>query len=115
LKKRCSELLEASVIMRVAIATIRLMSPAEGGKRLAIRGDYRCPVFFRNVPELSLHGYECRLLLGEISIVPGETARDVPIAFLSPNDVFPHLNIGVRFRLWEGRDIGDGEITRMPD
>lgn len=101
--------------MKVAIATIRLKSTSEGGKTVPVQpgADFGCPVFFKDVPQLSEHGYDCRLLLRRIGIglAPGETRCDVPVGFLSPEEVFPNLKIGVRFELWEGRVIGEGEVT----
>ena len=101
--------------MKIAMAKIRLKSSKEKGKSLAIGqgGDFGCPVFFKDVAALSEHGYDCRLLLKRtgITISPGETAENVPIAFLSSEEVFQHLQVGVRFKLWESREIGEGEIT----
>ncbi len=103
--------------MKTAIATISLKAE-DGGKKVAIGrgGDYSCPVFFLEIPELELHGYDCRLLLKENnrSISPGETASNVRIAFLSPDEVFAHIKVGTRFVLWEMGPIGEGEITSLP-
>ena len=100
-------------------ATIRLKATEKDGKSRAIGngGDYSCPVFFEGVPELSAHGYDCRFLLGRDgrTISPGETAQDVPLAFLSPREVLAHVRIGTRFTLWEGGTIGEGEITALMD
>lgn len=105
--------------MKIAIARIRLKTPSEGGKRVPIgRGaDFGCPVFFKDVPALSGHGYDCRLMLRALgkTIEPGDSVSDVPIAFLSPEQVFPHLQVGVRFGLWERGEIGEGEITAIPE
>ena len=107
--------------MKIAIAKIRLKSSEEGGKSLAIGqgGDFGCPVFFKDVAALSEHAYDCRLLLKRIGITifPGQTVENVPIAFLSPEEVFQHLQVGVSFKLWESREIGEGEITEiyLPD
>lgn len=105
--------------MRTATAQIRLKPTSEGGKGVAIGngGDFACPVYFEDVAELSAHAYDCRLLLhaSGATIAPGGFERDIEIAFLSPDEVFPHLKVGVRFRLWEGRDIGEGEITSVAE
>ncbi|MCB2182260.1 MAG: hypothetical protein KQH63_09560 [Desulfobulbaceae bacterium] len=104
--------------METAIARIRLKATEEGGKRspVGLGGDFGCPVFFRDVEALSEHGYDCRLLLQRVgkTIAPGDTAENIPLAFLSPEEVFPHLRIGVRFQLWEAGEIGEGEITEIP-
>lgn len=103
--------------MKIAIARIKLKSTEEGGKNLAIGrgGDFSCPLFFKDVAALSEHGYDCRLLLKRIgcTISPGETAEKIPLVFLSQEEVFKHLQVGVRFYLWESGEIGEGEITEI--
>jgi hypothetical protein len=105
--------------MKEIRATIRLKATEEYGKTRSIGngGDYSCPVFFLDVPELSGHGYDCRLLLGPDgwTIAAGETAQNVPLAFLSPHEVIAHVTIGTRFTLWEAGTIGEGEITALKD
>ncbi len=105
--------------MKIAIAKIRLKSTEEGGKILPVGlgYDYSCPVFFKDVAALSVHGYDCRLLIKRLglTIAPGETVENVPLAFLSPEEVFQHLHVGVRFQLWERGEIGEGEITEIPN
>lgn len=104
--------------MKIAEARIHLTPTQSGGKRPSIgpEADYSCPVFFQSLPGLGSHGYDCRLLLHRagLTIGLGETAEDVPIAFLSPDEVFAHIAIGSRFVLWESGPIGEGEITRLP-
>lgn len=103
--------------MKYVTARVCLMAPEQGGKQHPIGngGDYACPVFFLDSPELSAHGYDCRLLLSrnERTISPGETASDVPLAFLSSNEVLAHVRVGMRFTLWESGVIGEGEITAL--
>ena len=104
--------------MKIALAKIKLKPTEEGGKSVSMGngGDYSCPVFFTNVVGLSDRGYDCRLLLKrvEVTIAPGQTVENVPLAFLSPEEVFPCLRIGIVFKLWEGGEIGEGEITALP-
>ena len=101
------------------MARIRLKRTEEGGKSLAIGngGDYGCPVFFRDVEALSAHGWECRLLLSQVDVTiePGDTVENTPLAFLSPEEVFEHLRVGDCFQLWEMGGIGEGVITTIPD
>ncbi len=104
--------------MKIAMAKIQLKSTEEGGKisPVGLGDNYGCPVFFKDVAALSNHGWECRLLLKRLkrTIAPGETAENVAVAFLSPDEVFQHLRVGMRFKLWEGGEIGEGEITGIP-
>lgn len=101
--------------MKVAMATVHMWPTDRGGKSLAIGngGDYSCPIFFPQVEKLSAHGYDCRMLLGVIGkdIRPGETLHNVPIAFLSSNEVFSNIGVGTRFHVWEAKLVGEGEIT----
>lgn len=104
--------------LRHVFARIRLKTPADGGRTQALpRGGFGCPVFFEGIPELSEHGYDCRFVPSEVthSMNPGQVAEEVAIQFLSWEEVRPHLKPGVRFTLWEGRSIGEGEITRIDD
>lgn len=105
--------------MKTITARINLKATHEGGKKAAVGqgGDYSCPVFFPDIPDLASHGYDCRLLLGRDrrSIQPGDTAEGILLAFLSPHEVLPHINVGTRFVLWESGPIGEGVVTKMPE
>ena len=92
---------------------LTLAPTSEGGRRKPIvPPTYHCPVFFDGIPPLSERGCDCRILVvdhgGPIS--PGETVEVIPMVFLSESEVLPHIFPGVRFRLWEGRTIGSGEV-----
>jgi hypothetical protein len=78
------------------------------------QGEFSCPVFFENLPELSVHGYDCRLFTRELPVplAPGGSA-DVRMAFLSWKEIASKVHIGTRFSLWEGKTIGHGEIVRL--
>lgn len=102
--------------MKRAIAKIIFLSTEKGGRTQALPSmHFRCSVFFESVRALSAHGYDCRLLLVEYGtpIFPGETANELGMIFLYPEDVFPHLEKGVKFTLWEGKTIAHGEILRI--
>lgn len=99
--------------MKRIFAKIALLGVADGGRSQGLpMMNFGCPVFFQSVPALGSHGYECRLLLPEYgqTISPGETAQPVPMIFLSAEEVGAHLTPGVKFTLWEGRTIAEGEI-----
>jgi hypothetical protein len=102
-------------MMRV-IARIALKGADEGGRRTPISvATYGCPVFFENIPELSAHGYDCRMLVSEFAkeIRPGTTVSEIALMFLSEDEVLPHMKPGVSFRLWEGKIIGSGTVVRI--
>ncbi|GKT26119.1 hypothetical protein [Acidovorax sp. SUPP3334] len=102
--------------MKRIFAKINLFSNFDGGRSQAIPAmNFGCPVFFENIPALSKHGYDCRLLMSEYgqSISPGEIAEPVPIIFLSQDEVLLHVKVGAQFSLWEGKKIGVGEILKI--
>src|SRR5688572_19439485 len=105
------------VPMKTVTARITLRPTQFGGRRGPILEgrDHRCTVFFKNIPELTDQGYDCRLLLTAFAepLEPGHTADGVPMAFLSASEVMPRLRIGTKFDLWEGNTIGEGEITAI--
>ena len=102
--------------MKRAIAEIYFLKTDQGGRTQPVPSmNFGCPVFFEGVAALSSHGYDCRMMVPEhgSAIALGETISEVVIAFLYPDDVFPYLRPGVKFRLWEGKTIGYGEILRI--
>ena len=97
-------------------ARISLKKTEDGGRTGPILArDYGCPLFFQNEYELEKHGYDCRLLLSQLGkgIAPGETLAKVPIRVLCPETVIPHLLVGARFQMWEGKVIGHGEVLSI--
>lgn len=102
--------------MRKMVVRMRLLSQEEGGRSQALPPDiFGCPMFFEGVPELSSHGYDCRILVSEIQkpIAPGDEVEEVKIVFLSPAPIFAHVRLGTRFSLWEGKTIAHGEVVRI--
>lgn len=101
--------------MFVILADINLKSTADGGRKSPIMAERRyfpCPLFFDSVKELSAHGYDCRMHIDR-DLWPGDSAKEVPIAFLCPEDVQPHLKVGVEFNMWEAGYIGRGRVVAM--
>ena len=106
--------------MKRAIVRIQLLTTEEGGRRFPLLSPhFRCPVFFEDIPELSVpgHAYDCNLFVAELNrqILPGDTVEEIAMAFLAPDLVFPHLKPGARFRLWEGKTIGTGLVLRIEE
>jgi hypothetical protein len=102
--------------MKRAIARIKFLSSGEGGRTQPIPlMNFGCPVFFEGIPELSKHGYDCRVLVPEhgAEITPGETVEKLGMIFLYPEDVFPFARPGTKFSLWEGKTIAHGEILGL--
>lgn len=103
--------------MKKVKATISLFDEKLGGRKspLVPVRFFGCPLFFKNIAELSSHGYDCRILVNEYGkeINPGDTIHDLDILFLSSDEVFKYIKIGTEFYLWEGGYIGTGIITRI--
>lgn len=96
-----------------AVARVVLFGPERGGRRTAIPPiRFRCPVFFGEGRQV---GHDCMFNFEEIGagLEPGGESREVPIKFLSRETVAELLHSGMRFILWEGRDIGEGEILKI--
>ena len=94
-------------------ARVHLFPTDAGGRRTTISSPhYGCAVFFGRQRE---QGYDCRLLLDQVgaTLEPGGPGVVVPVKFLSPELVAPFLRPGARFVLWEGKDIGEGEVVQV--
>ncbi|MCT6518112.1 MULTISPECIES: hypothetical protein [Enterobacterales] len=98
-------------------ATITLFTTQLGGRRSPMTSSrpYHCPLFFASPIEIAQHGFDCRILINEleINLYPGETANNIPIIFLSPEEIFPYLKINMSFNIWENGYIGEGIITKI--
>lgn len=92
--------MEADVLVEVG-----LFNPHEGGRSGPTPDEsFGCIFVF---------GSKCfdgRLLLGGFGALrPGQTAR-VPVKFLCPADVAPHLHVGASFDLRDFRVFGRGVV-----
>lgn len=90
---------------------LRLRTADEGGRQ---KGEippvqFRCPFVFED------EMFDCRLLLDDAgtSLQPGASYEGIPVKFLFPDLVKPRLAPGATFKLWEGRDIADGEVLEV--
>lgn len=104
--------------MKRAIAKIRFLTTEEGGRKCPVPlMNLGFPVFWKNLPALSQHGWDCRLLVPEhgAEIMPGETVEELGMIFLSPDVIFSNIHSGVRFSLWEGGTVAHGEIIRIEE
>lgn len=102
--------------MRKVYVTIHLHSTEDGGRRGPIPLiPFRCLLLFKNIDELSHYPYDCRIFFneGKRGICPGETMENVPVAFLSPDKIFPYISIGTKFNIRDGKIVGDGIITAI--
>jgi hypothetical protein len=93
-----------------AVVRLRFLSTDDGGRSKPIPpgGVFGCPFLFED------EYFDCRLLLGDhtAAVLPGDTV-DVALKFLCPDLIKPRLHQGSLFRLWEGRTIADGVVSRV--
>lgn len=90
------------------IARVRLFPPQHGGRKTPT-----APDIFRCIFEFAGEGFDCALLLNEIgALAPGQEAT-IPIVFLFSEYLKGRLVSGSKFRLWESRYIGEGEILTV--
>jgi hypothetical protein len=102
--------------MRKVYAFIELFDEENDGRATPIPPiQFRCLLLFEGIKDLSAYPYDCRMFFNERAkgIKPGEVMEDVPIAFLSPEKIFPYINIGTKFLIRDGKIIGNGVITSM--
>ena len=90
-------------------AKVRLFTAQEGGKARGLPPiQYGCPLVLRG------EAFDCRLLLDRLGTgLPLGEARIVPIAFLFPDHIRGKVHEGDHFELWEGKVVGEGEVTRV--
>lgn len=92
-----------------AIITVRFLTAEEGGRHMAIEGQYfACPLFVDN------EGFDCRLLLDGQRIELGST-YEVPVKFLFRELALAKLAVGKEVLLWEGRNVARGQIVKIVD
>jgi translation elongation factor EF-Tu-like GTPase len=99
---------DASQIKPDVLATVRLLSTKEGGRHTYAAHVLGC------IFELDNDLYECRLYFESVgSIAPGGQA-EVPIKFLSRDQIATKLKVGLKFNIREGwRLIGEGTIKEV--
>jgi hypothetical protein len=96
-----------------AIVCLTLRATHEGGRKSAIPAIvYRCPVFFGDQRK---EANDCAFFLDEIEskAEPGGPSVTVPVKFLALGIVANKLHPGAKFTLWEGRDVGEGEVLQV--
>jgi len=93
------------------IARIYLYPTEQGGKKQNMMPPwFGCPLKIDGVDD-SYH--DCRILLDAAGqVAPGQTVI-APVAFLAPELFQDKLHVGLKFKLWETRFIGEGEITEV--
>jgi hypothetical protein len=92
-----------------AFIKIRFRTTSEGGRQGPIvigEQFFGCPIYIDD------EAFDCRILVKSQTLYLGES-YEVPIKFLNPLLSLPKLYPGKALKLWEGRDIAFGEVTRV--
>jgi len=94
-----------------AMARVYLYPTEEGGRTQPLVLPWRgCPVL---IDEVDDGFHDCFFWINDVApVFPGQTAT-LPIAFLSPHLFADKLVLGRKFKMWELRIIGEGEITEV--
>lgn len=92
---------------------IRFKTTSEGGRKSSINRKrpsgpdfYACPLIAND------KAYECRLLIGDKKIELGKYYK-IPVKFLEKDLVMPHLSIGEKILLWEGKVVAEGIVVEI--
>lgn len=86
---------------------VKFRTTSEGGRKTPVSGDfYACPMIIDD------KAYDCRLLIKDMTLELGQR-YEVPVKFLNKDLIVPNLSVGKRVILWEGKEIADGQVTRI--
>lgn len=92
---------------------VRFRTNAEGGRKTPLKRKislgadfYACPMIVDG------KAYDCRLLIGDKELALGEY-YEIPVKFLDRDAVSPNLAVGKIIILWEGKQVAEGEITKI--
>jgi hypothetical protein len=99
----------SSPVAPQVIARLNLFSADEGGKGLPPR-----PGDWRTILTVGSESFSARVAAStEQALEPGVVA-EAAIQFLVPDAALPKFKPGVQFKIWEGKDVGTGEVLRAP-
>lgn len=92
---------------------VRFRTNAEGGRKNSLKRKsplgpdfYACPMVIDG------RAYDCRLLIGDKKIELGEY-YEIPVKFLEKDLALQNLFIGKDITLLEGKEVADGQVTRI--
>ena len=87
------------------IARLSLFSAEVGGRGLPPR-----PGDWRTILTVGSESFSARVAASTAqALEPGVTA-EAAVQFLVPDAALPKFKPGVQFRIWEGKDVGTGEV-----
>lgn len=89
-------------------ANVRLLPTSEGGRAGAISyGEYR------GVLQLESEAFSFRFFVESERGLELGTSAELGFQLLVPEAGLPLLPVGTHFKLWEGKLIGNGIVTRL--
>ena len=90
------------------MAVVHLLPTEYGGRSVPTPSDrFGCLFDYKG------EYFESILLLYDIGSIGPGAEKEVPILFLSPEVIKHRLKAGDVFRLWEGRTIAHGRVTKL--
>ena len=94
---------------------VRFKTSEEGGRKTSVKRKtplgpdfYGCPLMVDG------KAYDCRLLIGDKEIELGKY-YEIPVKFLDKDLALPNLVVGKNIVLLEGREVADGQVTKICD
>jgi hypothetical protein len=94
---------------------VRFKTSEEGGRKTSVKRKtplgpdfYGCPLMVDG------KAYDCRLLIGDKEIELGKY-YEIPVKFLDKDLALPNLAIGKSITLLEGKEVADGQVTKICD
>ncbi|MBA3238011.1 MAG: hypothetical protein H0T62_06630 [Parachlamydiaceae bacterium] len=92
---------------------VRFRTSSEGGRKTPLkRKTPQGPNFYAYPLIVDGKGYDCRLLIEDKDIELGKY-YEIPVIFLDKDLALANLSIGKDITLWEGKEIADGQVTRI--
>lgn len=91
------------------IANIEFYPTEQGGRSMPTPKN-----FFGCVFVIDHNNHDGRILLNSIGpIHPGDKKDNVPIKFLCADLVIPKLEVGTKFKIRDGKIIGEAEVVKI--
>lgn len=94
---------------------VRFKTSEEGGRKTSVKRKtplgpdfYGCPLMVDG------KAYDCRLLIGDKEIELGKY-YEIPVKFLDKDLALPNLTVGKSIVLLEGKEVADGQVTKICD
>jgi hypothetical protein len=85
----------------------------EGGRKTSLKRKSPLGPDFYGCP-LIVDGkiYDCRLLIGDMEIELGKY-YEIPVKFLDKDLALPSLAVGKNITLWKGKQLADGQVSKI--